>query len=31
VRYGSTEDTEIKTSTYNPFADLKDRMQKKKN
>ena len=28
VRYGSTEDTEIKTSTYNPFADLKDRMKK---
>jgi hypothetical protein len=30
VRYGSTQDTEIKTSTYNPFADLKDRMQQKK-
>tara|TARA_R110002111_G_scaffold85654_1_gene134225 strand:- start:115 stop:483 length:369 start_codon:yes stop_codon:yes gene_type:complete len=29
VRYGSTQDTEIKTSTYNPFADLKDRMQQK--
>jgi hypothetical protein len=30
VRYGSTQDDEIKTSTYNPFADLKDRMQQKK-
>ena len=29
VRYGSTEDTEVKTSTYNPFADLKDRMKGK--
>jgi hypothetical protein len=29
VRYGSTDDDEIKTSTYNPFADLKNRMQKK--
>jgi hypothetical protein len=29
VRYGSTDDDEIKTSTYNPFADLKKRMQKK--
>ncbi|MFT6330773.1 MAG: hypothetical protein ACJAYN_002719, partial [Bermanella sp.] len=30
VRYGSTQDTEIETSTYNPFADLKDRMKQKK-
>ncbi|MEP7704795.1 YajD family HNH nuclease [Paraglaciecola sp. 25GB23A] len=30
VRYGSTEETEIKTSTYNPFADLKERMTQKK-
>ena len=30
VRYGSTEDTEIKTSTYNPFADLKNQMKQKK-
>jgi hypothetical protein len=30
VRYGNTEDTEIETSTYNPFADLKDRMKQKK-
>jgi hypothetical protein len=30
VRYGSTEDTEVKTSTYNPFADLKDRMKQTK-
>ena len=30
VRYGSTQDDEIKTSTYNPFADLKNRMQQKK-
>jgi hypothetical protein len=29
VRYGSTDDDEIKTSTYNPFADLKNRMQQK--
>ena len=27
---GLTEETEIKTSTYNPFADLKDRMKQKK-
>lgn len=30
VRYGSTQDTEIKTSTYNPFADLKDKMKQNK-
>jgi hypothetical protein len=30
VRYGRTEETEIKTSTYNPFADLKERMTQKK-
>ncbi len=30
VRYGSTEENEIETSTYNPFADLKDRMKQKK-
>ncbi|WP_158969439.1 YajD family HNH nuclease [Paraglaciecola sp. L3A3] len=30
VRYGSTEETEIKTSTYNPFADLKEQMTSKK-
>jgi hypothetical protein len=29
VRYGSTQDDEIKTSTYNPFADLKERMKGK--
>jgi hypothetical protein len=29
VRYGSNGDTEIEASTYNPFADLKDRIQKK--
>ena len=29
VRYGSTEETEIKGSTYNPFADLKERMKGK--
>jgi uncharacterized CHY-type Zn-finger protein len=29
VRYGSTDDDEIKTSTYDPFADLKNRMQQK--
>lgn len=30
VRYGSTEDTETKSSTYNPFADLKERLEGKK-
>lgn len=29
VRYGSTGDTEIKPGTYNPFADLKERMKGK--
>tara|TARA_R110000868_G_scaffold209273_2_gene458935 strand:- start:895 stop:1059 length:165 start_codon:yes stop_codon:yes gene_type:complete len=30
VRYGSAKETEITTSTYNPFADLKARMNDKK-
>ncbi|MGO4891952.1 YajD family HNH nuclease [Flavobacterium sp. W21_SRS_FM6] len=29
VRYGSTQDDEVKASTYNPFADLKERMKGK--
>ncbi|MDP5131446.1 MAG: YajD family HNH nuclease [Paraglaciecola sp.] len=29
VRYGSTQDDEVKASTYNPFADLKERMKNK--
>ena len=29
VRYGSTQDTETTPCTYNPFADLKERMQRK--
>ena len=27
VRYGSTKDTEVKPATYNPFADLKAKME----
>jgi len=30
VRYGSTSATEVKAATYNPFADLKAKMEKKK-
>ena len=30
VRYGSTKDTEVKPATYNPFADLKAKMEEKK-
>jgi len=30
VRYGSTTATEVKAATYNPFADLKANMAKKK-
>ncbi len=29
VRYGSTTETEVKAATYNPFADLKAKMQSK--
>ena len=29
IRYGSTKETEPKAATYNPFADLKTRMEKK--
>lgn len=29
VRYGSTKDTEQKPATYNPFADLKAKMENK--
>ena len=29
VRYGSTKETELKAATYNPFADLKTKMEKK--
>ena len=28
VQYGSTKDKKIKPDTYNPFADLKDKMNK---
>lgn len=31
VRYGGTSSTEIKAATYNPFADLKARMEGKEN
>lgn len=27
VRYGSTKGTEVKSATYNPFADLKAKME----
>ena len=30
VRYGSTSSTEVKAATYNPFADLKAKMDEKK-
>ena len=30
VRYGSTTSTEIKAATFNPFADLKAKMEAKK-
>lgn len=30
VRYGSTTETERKPATFNPFADLKERMEGKK-
>jgi hypothetical protein len=29
VRYGSTKDAEVKPATYNPFADLKAKMEAK--
>jgi hypothetical protein len=29
VRYGSTKDIEVKPATYNPFADLKAKMEEK--
>jgi len=29
VRYGSTKDTEVEPATYNPFADLKAKMEEK--
>lgn len=29
VRYGSTHSTEIKAATFNPFADLKAKMESK--
>ena len=29
VRYGSTTKTEVKAATYNPFADLKAKMEQK--
>lgn len=29
VRYGSTSETEVKSATYNPFSDLKAKMEKK--
>lgn len=31
VRYGSTTATEVKVATYNPFTDLKAKMEGKKN
>ena len=30
VRYGSTKDAEVKPATYNPFADLKAKMEENK-
>ena len=30
VRYGSTTDGKLKPATFNPFADLKDKMEGKK-
>jgi hypothetical protein len=29
IRYGSTKDAEVKPATYNPFADLKAKMEAK--
>ncbi|MFT7559784.1 MAG: hypothetical protein ACI93R_001699 [Flavobacteriales bacterium] len=31
IRYGSTENTEIKAATFNPFADLKAKMEGQNN